>query len=169
MTSDLFLLLPVLGVLAVLILLRLLRRDPPVDGGPPENAIAVDGSNVMHWGGEPSVKVLEQVLRAIEARGQAPIVFFDANVGYKLFDRYYSEAMLATVLCIPQKHILVAHKGVVADEWILDFATKHGLRVVSNDKFRDWSVRFPLVRKKGWVLRGIYRDGTVVWGGKRRR
>ena len=94
----------------------------------------------MHWSGDPSIKVLRKVMRAIEQRGHKPIVFFDANAGYKLGDCYHDEAMLANLLSVPKKHICVANSGVVADEWILDFATTHGLRVVSNDRFRDWRV-----------------------------
>lgn len=176
MMSDLLLLLPV--VLAALVLLALRggrRRKPTVrtrpgwrprpEEGPPANAIVVDGSNVLHWGGEPSGKVLNHVLHTIEAAGLAPIVIFDANVGYVLADHFMNETALSRLTGVPAKHIHVVHKGTVADEVILGFAEHHGLRVVSNDQYRDWRVQFPFIAQKGRALRGSYRDGAVVWRG----
>lgn len=167
--SDLLLLAPALLGFVILLWARLLRTPQvplaPQDTLPP-NAILVDGSNVMHWGPEPSAKILAQVLRSLERAGHTPIVFFDASVGYVLDDHYYSEAKLAPLLDIPQEHIRVVNKGVVADERILSFAAIHNLRVVSNDRFRDWRVQFPHAAKKGVLLSGTWREGTVVWRGK---
>ena len=89
---------------------------------PPPQSVVVDGSNVMHWGGEPSVKVLVRVLRDLEAKGLAPIVYFDANVGYVLGDAYFDEVKLASLTKLPVEQICVVGKGVVADEKLLAFA-----------------------------------------------
>lgn len=134
--------------------------------GPPPNAILVDGSNVMHWGQEPSAFVLSRVLSSLREKGYAPIVFFDANVGYVLDDHYYDEAKLAPVIGSPAEHICVVSKGVIADVAILAFAADHELRVVTNDQFRDWRVQFPIAGRKGQLVRGTWRDGSVVWRGK---
>ena len=93
-------------------------------------------------------------------------MFFDASVGYVLDDYYYDEAKLAPLLGIPQEHICVVSRGVVADISILSMATDHGLRVVTNDRFRDWRVQFLHAAKKGVLLGGTWREGTVVWRGK---
>ncbi len=99
MYSDLLLLLPSLLGFLVLLWRDHLRATPP-DGdarlpdksaGLPDNPIVVDGSNVMHWGKEPSADVLRRVLRALEKKGYSPVIVFDANVGYVLGDRYYNE------------------------------------------------------------------------------
>lgn len=165
MMSDLLLLLPVVLVAVLLLVLRQ-RQTPPVkETCPPPNAIVVDGSNVLHWGGEPSGAVLRTVLRTIEKGGLAPIVIFDANVGYVLNGKFMDEAALARVTGVPTKCIHVVNKGTVADEVILGFAEDHGLRVVSNDRYRDWRVRFPFIAAKGRAVRGTYRDGAVVWRG----
>ena len=119
----------------------------------------------MHWGQQPSALVLSRVLRSLEKHGYAPIVFFDANAGYVLGDRYYDEAMLAQLIGIPEHHVCVVNKGVVADGAILAFATDHHLRVGTNDQFRDWRVQFPIAARKGQILRGQWRDGAVVWRG----
>jgi hypothetical protein len=162
LTSDLLLLLP---ALLVFFLLLALRRRPAVAAAdkPPARAIVVDGSNVMHWGGAPSAKVLARVLQTLKAKGHVPIVFFDANVGYQLSDRYMNEHDLAQLIDVPKAHICVVDKGVIADQALLAFAADHGLRVVSNDRFRDWRVQFPHLARKGAVLRGGFANGAVIW------
>ncbi|MEJ6396996.1 hypothetical protein V8J84_03655 [Yoonia sp. 208BN28-4] len=146
------------------------KREKRDDNAPavPPNAIVVDGSNVMHWGGDPDVNVLRRVIRGLEKQGKTPIVFFDANAGYMLDDRYYDEAQLAEIMSIKKAHVCVAHSGVVADEWILDFATTHRLRIVSNDRYRDWKPQFEMVGDHKRFLRGRWQQGSVMWDSKRR-
>jgi len=127
----------------------------------PPNAIVVDGSNVMYWGGDPSEKVLRRVLATMREKGFAPIVIFDASVGYRLEDRFMTPRDLAEITGLPATRIYVVDKGVVADEVILDFATAHDLRVVSNDRFRDWGVQFPMVKIKGRLVKGTWQQGSV--------
>ena len=166
MVSDLLLMLPVVVLAVALFLLRVRRKQKYAPEGPPPNAIAVDGSNVMHWGGEPSAKVLRKVLSALIEGGYEPILFFDANVGYVLDNRYYAPRELARLTGLPEQHICVVNKGTIADEVILAFSGHHGLRVVSNDQYRDWRVKFPHLAKKGSMLRGSFNNGAVVWRGK---
>ncbi|SFS01469.1 NYN domain-containing protein [Yoonia litorea] len=162
LTDILIILLPALIAFGVLLIARPAK---PLKTGPAPNAIVVDGSNVLHWGGEPSLLVLRRVLGSLSDKGYAPIVFFDANVGYLLGDRYFDEAKLASLTGLPKESICVVDKGVVADEAILMFATDHGLRVVTNDRYRDWRVRFPLAGQKGALLGGKWNEGSVVWRG----
>jgi hypothetical protein len=166
MFSDLLILIPAAVACFALIALnrRGKRRDvPPISDFPPKNAIVVDGSNVMHWGGDPSLKVLARVLRSVEEKGSSPIVFFDANVGYKIGQRYYDAEALAPLIGVRFDHICVVDKGGVADEPILMFANDHMLKIVTNDRFRDWSDRFPSIRKKGMLVRGTFKNGNVSW------
>jgi len=163
-TSDLILLLPALIGFVVLLALRTRRpAQATSEAEVPRNAIVVDGSNVMHWGGEASSMVLSRVLRSLESKGYTPIVFFDASAGYQLSDRYLNEKHLSNAIGIPEAHVCVVDKGVIADQSILAFATDHGLRVVSNDQYRDWRVQFPHLDRKGSVLRGTFQHGAVVW------
>ncbi len=120
----------------------------------------------MYWGGEPSAKVLFQVLRAVKARDLAPIVFFDANVGYKLSGRFLNADDLAPLIGVSADQIQVVDKGVVADQAILEYSRTNRLQIVSNDRYRDWRGRFPHVAKKGQMVRGQFRDGTVIWRDK---
>jgi len=166
MLTDLLILAPAAIVFVILFWLSRRRGTPKVldaAKGPPKNAIIVDGSNVMHWGGEPSLDVVSHVLRSLEQAGYAPIVFFDANVGYKVDERYYTEKTLAPLIGVPFEHIVVVASGVIADEMILNCATDLKARIVTNDRFRDWRVTFPHAAKKGTLVRGKWRDGTVKW------
>ena len=128
-----------------------------------DNAILVDGSNVMFWGGDPSAHVLKAVVASLTSKGFAPYVIFDANVGYKLQDRYLDDAPMAKMIDIPVGRVLVVEKGVSADDRILEIARDQGLRVVTNDRFRDWKGTYPMIGKKGFFVRGSFKGGNVQW------
>ena len=160
MFADVLFLAP---VALALVLVLWSRRKRVASEVAPDRAIVVDGSNVMHWGGEPSAKVLSQVLRAVEAKGLRPMVFFDANVGYKLAASFLDAHELSLLIGVKSSQIHVVDKGVVADETILAYSAKNRLRIVSNDRYREWRSQFPHVAKKGQMLRGEYRDGAVIW------
>jgi hypothetical protein len=125
--------------------------------------IVVDGSNVMYWGGDPSDAVLRGVINNLKSRGFYPFVIFDANVGYILADCYLDAAAMSQKCGVPKTRIEIVDKGVVADEVILKYAKRHGVPVVSNDRSRDWSIKFPLVKKKDRMMRGTWKGGNVVW------
>ena len=156
----------IMMVLAVLFRPKPRVQVAPAPDKPPENAILVDGSNVMHWGGDPSQMVLTRVVHDLRERGFTPIVVFDASVGYRLSDRYIHGPQMAQLIGLPLKHVHVVQKGVIADEVLLELARIHGLRVVSQDRFRDWRGQFPAIAKKGAIVRGVWKEGSVVWSGK---
>lgn len=153
------------SLLAILLLARGKAEPDAVDAPVevPENAILVDGSNVMHWGGEPSILVLTRVLRALEDKGLTPFVCFDANFGYKLWGRYVGAHIAASELSLPPDQVYVVDKGVVADEVLLDLAATHGLQVVSNDRFRDWAEQYHWVKDHRRFRRGRWQEGSVIW------
>ena len=152
-----------LAIVYVFLVIRTRRKAREDRDAVPPNAIIVDGSNVMHWGGDPSLQVLTGVINRITDLDLTPIVVFDASVGHRLVDRYMHGDAMAKLIGLPAAHVYVVHKGVVADEVILDLAQNHGLKVVSNDRFRDWSVQFPIVKTKGRMMRGTWKGGNVVW------
>jgi hypothetical protein len=125
--------------------------------------IIVDGSNVMHWkDNSAQLATLLEVLRALEARGYSPGVVFDANAGYKLSGSYKHDFAFGRLLGLPRDRVMVVNKGEPADPIVLKAARLHGVRVVSNDRFRDWVTDFPEVAEPAHFLRGGYRDG-VLW------
>jgi hypothetical protein len=154
------------------LLWRLGRRSaPPVvpRARGPGVSVIVDGSNAMYWGGEASLSVLRRVIRTLEEQGENPYVIFDANVGWKLFDRYCGDGPMSRHLGLQERQVMVVSKGEIADEKILLVADKFDLPVVSNDRFRDWSVRFPWVRDHRRLRRGAWVEGHIRWGGARRK
>lgn len=156
------------GLLAVVLLLVYLwgvwrwrgRRSAQIDTS---KYIIVDGSNVMYWGGDPSFMVLSKVLGSLQENGLTPIVYFDANVGYKLWNRHVYAREIAQMLELDPRQVALSPSGVTADEVLLEQATRDGLRVVSNDRFRDWKLTFPKVGQKGFLVRGRWQQGTVIW------
>lgn len=138
------------------------RLSRPLD---PAKNIVVDGSNVMHWDGEPSALILNRVLVALDEKGLNPVVFFDANVGYKLWDRHANARHVAPKIGVAVDRVVVAPSGVTADELLLEFAVKHGLRVVTNDRFLDWRVKYPRAGEKGFLVKGEWRQGNVILRG----
>ncbi len=139
------------------------RRKPAAKPGA---YIIVDGSNVMHWdGGVPTVGAVVAVVKALAARGFTVGVMFDANAGYKLFDRYRDDYAFARALGVPEDRVLVVPKGTVADQYIWQAARDMGARVVSDDRYRDWLADFPEIAEAGRLVRGGIRDGQVWFKG----
>lgn len=147
--SDLTLWIAVLTVAVVLMaLLRWLKRRR-------SNWIVVDGSNVLHWEDDrPDLGNVVHVIRALKSEGYDPVVWFDANVGYRIGNRYMGPRPLAKALGLPQKYVFVAPKGTPADPLLLKGARVLKARVVTNDKFRDWVEEFPEIKQPGFLVPG---------------
>jgi hypothetical protein len=152
----------VIGLIAILLFVRSIpkRRHRPVS----QPWILVDGSNVMHWKNEtPQITTVLAVVRALEVRGFAPGVVFDANAGYKLADRYMNERDFARLLYLPENQIFVVPKGTQADPYLLRAARGFDARIVTRDRFRDWAEEHPEVKEPGFLIRGGYRASGELW------
>lgn len=170
----------VLGGLVLIILLRALWRRrsaapdrPRVDRGARlrgllpaverRNWIIVDGSNVLYWGqAEPSLAPLLAVLRDIEARGFVAILWFDANAGYLLENRYADEYRMARKVGIKPQYVFIAPKGTPADPLILYTARELTVPVITNDRYRDWATMYPEVLEKGRLISGRIDSGYAI-------
>lgn len=154
-----------IAVLTLLLFARLWRLcfSKPRATGFSANAVLVDGSNLMFWGGEPSQRVLCEAIRELEALGHDPYVLFDASVGYKLFGGYRHHQAMAEAVSLPQSRVMVMDKGVPADHVLLQLADEHHLPVVSNDRFRDWARTYSWVGEGDRFLRGRWRDESVTF------
>lgn len=160
-----------LGCLAIILGLRALAlalgrvlaaRLRPGKQPPAKPVIVVDGSNVMHWRDDrPSVRTLALVLDDLTARGYAPHVFFDANVGYKLFGRAIEHGELADQLELSAAQITLAPSRTPADPLLIGFAIRAGVQVVSNDRFMDWRAAFPQIGEKAFLVKGRIRGEAV--------
>lgn len=144
------------ALLLVSVLLRRWRRKP--EG----NWIVVDGSNVLYWDREtPDLSSVRHIIDVLKSEGYSPVVWFDANVGYLIGDRYLGPRPLADFLGLPFKYVFVAAKGTPADPFLLNGAERLGARVVTNDRFRDWEEEFPRIREDGFLVRGYIRGEEV--------
>ena len=141
---------------AALVLVQLRRRPKP------QNWIVVDGSNVLYWDREtPDIASVRNVVDILKAEGFAPVVWFDANAGYLIDNRYMGPAPLAARLGLPRQRVIVEGKGTPADPLLLKGADRLGARVVTNDRFRDWEDTFPRIREAGFLVRGYIRGDAV--------
>ncbi len=124
--------------------------------------VIVDGSNVMYWkDGEPRLDSVTEVLVALKAMGFSTGVMFDANVGYLLTGKHKNDVAMSRLLGLPKNHVLVAPKGTPADPMILQAARDLGARIVTNDRFREWTDSFPEIITPGHLIRGSYQQGDL--------
>ncbi|WP_282153698.1 NYN domain-containing protein [Ruegeria atlantica] len=142
---------------AILLLGKWLRRSKA-----PENWAVVDGSNILHWReGIPDIATVREVVDALTASGLTPGVVFDANVGYKISDRYMNDKALASLLGLPVDRVMVAPKGTPADPLVLQVARDLSATIVTNDRFRDWVDDYPDVLPAKELVQGGYRNGAL--------
>ena len=129
----------------------IVRRLGPRPGKP----ILVDGSNVLHWANNnPDLRALRRVITLLQQSGYRPEVVFDANVGWLVFDRWSGPEMLAPHIGLEPRDITVVAKGKIADLELLDRAKRRKLRIVTNDRYRDWVLKYPMLRREDVLVRG---------------
>ncbi|WP_373636544.1 hypothetical protein [Yoonia sp. BS5-3] len=127
-----------------------------------DRSVLVDGTNVMNWGGSPSLQVLTKVVRELQIRGLDPVVYFNDNVGKELTGKRMKPAALATELGLGKDRVIFAPKQVPADEIMLEHAVNDGLRVVTNDQYANWTEKFPKVSEAGFLIKGFWKGGAVI-------
>lgn len=153
------LLLVVAALLLVPLVWRHLRPAPRLAE---EDRVLIDGSNVMHWqDNTPSLETVGKVVDQVRNLGYVPGVVFDANAGWKLFGRYLHDEDFARMLGVEVRQVLVVAKGTQADPFLLQTAREFGARIVTNDRFRDWTVDHPEVQTPGFLIRGGAVDGAI--------
>lgn len=138
------------------------RPWPTLRGNTAPKWVVVDGSNVMHWrDGTPQIETLRAVLFHLAEKGYTPCVVFDANAGYKLAGSYKHDHAFGRLLGLPEDQVMVVPKGSPADPTLLAAARDLNARIVSNDRFRDWAEKHPIVSEPGRLIRGGIRDGDL--------
>ncbi len=126
------------------------------------NWLILDGSNIMHWKDNTAdIATLRAVTDYLSQLGYTPGVVFDANVGYKISNRFLDDRALAKLLHLPRNQVMVVPKGTPADPTILTAAHDFGARVVSDDRFRDWEQTYPEINEPGFLIRGGYQNGEL--------
>lgn len=134
----------------------------PRSVGDDRQTVLVDGSNVIYWlDNTPQLAPLLQVVHDLSRQGMKPGVVFDANIGYKLTGKFMGERDLSRMLSLPRDQILVVPKGKQADPFLLETARDLKARIVTNDRYRDWTDRYPDVARPEMLVTGEMRDGRV--------
>ena len=124
--------------------------------------IVLDGSNIMHWkDGTPQVETVREVVQYLKVQGFSPGVVFDANAGHILFGKYHHHGAMGKQIGLPEDRVMVVQKGTPADPTILAAARDLGARIVTNDRYTDWSDTHPEVNDPGRLIRGGYREGAL--------
>lgn len=162
---PLFLLAVVASLAALILLLRaMIGRRRKVGHDRRQDWVVIDGSNVMFWQDDvPRLAAVTAVLDEVKRAGLKPIVWFDANVGYKLADRHMGPRDLSRALGLPLRQIRIAPSGTPADPLLLEEAAALGTGVVTNDLYRDWVEAFPSVRVPGVLVSGrVTADGQAL-------
>jgi len=109
--------------------------------------IVIDGTNVA-WvakkGGKPNIENIAILRLELEKEGCVPIIIVDASLRHNIpeSDKEKFEKW------IEEEKVIQAPAQVRADDAILKFANDRGLKVVSNDTFRDYEEVYPWVRDK---------------------
>ena len=126
------------------------------------NYIVIDGSNVLHWAdNSPQIATVRAVVDRLSKLGFTPGVVFDANAGYKIAGSYRHDQALGHLLGLPEDRVMVVAKGTPADPVLLTAARDLGARIVSNDRFRDWTADHPEISEPGHLVRGGFQDGKL--------
>lgn len=106
--------------------------------------IVVDGSNIA-WEekkeGKPNIHNIKIVMNALMAKGYNPVVFVDASLRHIIpdDDKTTFDEWLET------EYVKQAPSGVRADDIILQYADMKGVKVVSNDSYRQYKDAYPWI------------------------
>ncbi|MGC1497551.1 MAG: hypothetical protein WA790_17240 [Sulfitobacter sp.] len=124
--------------------------------------IVIDGTNVLYWDGETAqLDSLRSVVDYLRKRDINPIVFLDASSRHHLKDPSLSEKKFAQALGLPQVRVMVCPAGTEADVFILKFAKKEGLPILSNDRYGDRSKLAKGIK----IVKGVITSGRPILDG----
>ena len=138
------------------------RRACRTGPKPADNWVLLDGSNVMFWQQNlPRIETVREVVRHFERLGHTVAVVFDASAGHRLVERYLDDRAFAQLLDLPESQVFVVPSGTPADPYLLSAAARVGARIVTNDRFRDWTDAHPEQSRPEALIRGGYRRGAL--------
>lgn len=133
-----------------------------------KNKILVDGSNVAlasKKDGKPKIDNIERIRLELEKRDYDPIVFVDASLRHRLpeSDKKRFEKW------IDEDKVIQSPAGVRADNPLLEYADKHKLKIVSNDTFKEYKIKYPWLEDLDRVMPfNIIRDDAIILSRKKK-
>lgn len=123
-----------------------------------EKDIVVDGTDVIFWGGYPSLNTLRAVVDHLREQAVMPYVFFDASSRHMLRDALLDEEAFAKALGLKRERVMVCPNRSEADGFILEFAKRLKLPIITNDHFEDRPADLEGLK----LVKGIVADGHTV-------
>lgn len=113
----------------------------------------VDGLNVCLYRREsPSLPLLLTLLLELTRRGHSFVCLFDASTRFKLTqDDASAYAQLVKLL---PRYCHEITGGIRADDFILLRADRHGSRIITNDRFKDYIHRYVWVTERDRLVKG---------------
>ncbi len=105
--------------------------------------VVIDGANVAYEersaGGKPKLSNLLKVRGELEERGFEAVILVDASLKYDIDDQTQLEAM------IQSQQVRQVPAGTDADYFIIQLAEQLNARVVTNDRYKDYTDRYPWI------------------------
>lgn len=128
---------------------------PDKGSHPPINRVVIDGSNVAHYGQEKNTASADQVMQAyngLKDLGFEKVYIFTGAglrhaIGkdtYKKMEKYFQRISRKTETEIFHQ----APAGIDDDQFIIDFAIKSDLLILTNDLYRDAFQKNPELREQ---------------------
>ncbi len=125
------------------------------------STVLIDGSNVALYGtseGEPAkLENIKLLLKEVHRNGFEPITIVDASLRYRINKREEFQSMLNS------GEILQAPAKRAADEFILDYADRENLPVISNDTYKEYREKYPWVNEPTRKITFMIIGETVIF------
>jgi hypothetical protein len=136
-----------------------------IDIIPSNEKIVVDGSNFVYenkkldQSGEwrPDIEGIELIRVKLMVEGFRAVIVVDASLRHKIppADRARLEVWLN------EGRVIQSPPGITADRVILQYAESNNLRVITNDKFREYVEEFPWIKDRGRFINCKIINGDV--------
>lgn len=126
---------------------------------PDEKKVILDGSNIAMWPnsyGETErgyIEPLREVAKILANEGAVVSCIFDANIGYRVFQRQTSVEELEAQIGHGVS-VTLMQPGRIADVALIDEALRSSGVIVSNDLFRDSIKARGVLKRRGFFVDG---------------
>ncbi|WP_409200866.1 NYN domain-containing protein [Methanobrevibacter sp. DSM 116169] len=108
--------------------------------------VVIDGSNVAHYkknkDSKPQLSNILAAVDALEKKGDEFVIIVDASLRHEIDEKEEFEKLLES------ENVEQVEAGNNADHFIFELAEKENAKILSNDKFRDFSDEFKDINSK---------------------
>lgn len=151
-------------------LLRFDRQGFMADLELTQKTAVFDGSNIYHFGLDRKLGPLPlgALIAALRSEGYRIVCFFDANIYFALRENgdlpeikgQFSPRFLQSTFDLNLNEIYVVPKGVQADDFVVECLTHLPVSfAVTNDRYRDFHDRYPLLTENKDWRKGVRLNG----------